>query len=50
MHVSIKVYVAFQSYLEVVAADPDCGSVMEQNIENEISQKCPLYNGDAVSR
>lgn len=35
-------------YPEVV--DPDCGSVMEQNIENEISQKCPLYKGDAVSR
>jgi hypothetical protein len=48
MYVSVKVYMASESHIEVV--DPDCGSVIEQNIENEISQKCPLYKGDAVSR
>jgi hypothetical protein len=50
MYVSGKIYiVAFQSYLEVV--DPDCGSViMEQNRENEVSQKYPSYKGDAANR
>jgi|Tabmets5t2r1_1033131.scaffolds.fasta_scaffold00432_1 hypothetical protein len=39
---------ASESHIEVV--DPDCRSVIEQNIEIEISQKCPLYKGDTVSR
>jgi hypothetical protein len=43
MYVSVKIYVASQSYLEVV--DFDCGSVMERNRENEISQKLSLIQG-----
>lgn len=49
MYVSVKIYVvASQSYLEVV--DPDCGSVVERNRENEVSQKYTPDKGDAANR
>jgi hypothetical protein len=48
MHVLVQIYMTCQSYLEVV--DPDCGSVMEQNIENQVMQKYLLDKGDRVNR
>ena len=37
-----------QSYLEVV--DPHCGSVMEQNKENQVTQKYLSDKGDLANR
>jgi len=37
-----------QSYLEVV--NPDCGSAMEQNRENQVTLKYPSEKGELTQR
>jgi hypothetical protein len=48
MYVPVKVYMVSQSYLEVV--DPDWGSAMEQNRENQVRLKYPSEKGDLANR
>lgn len=43
MYASVKVFMASDRYVEVV--EPDCGSVMEQNIENENITKMSFIQG-----
>jgi len=49
MYVSVKIYMASQSYLEV--DDPGWGSVMDQNRENnQMTRKRLLDKGDSANR